>query len=75
MPLVISLAVDHPPDVLVADTTRAMAVRGADGLELADGKPQSFALDVWRDTYADPIATPAAQSCDELRASETAPLD
>jgi competence protein ComEC len=66
VPLVVLLAVDHPPDVLIADTTRAVAIRGADGLELADGKPQSFALNIWRATYADPIATAAAQSCDGL---------
>jgi competence protein ComEC len=65
VPLVMLLAVDHAPDVLVADTTRAMAVRGRAGLELADGKSRSFALDVWRETYADPIATAAAESCDD----------
>ena len=66
VPLVIVFAVDHAPDVLIADTTRAVVVRGADGLELADGKPQSFALEVWRDTYADPIAVPAKVSCDSV---------
>ncbi len=65
-PLVVLLAVDRPPDVLVADTTQAMAVRGPTGLELADGKAQSFALDVWRETYAEPIATAAAVSCDSV---------
>jgi competence protein ComEC len=64
--LIIVFAVDKPPDVLIADTTQAMAVRGPTGLELADGKSASFALDVWRDTYADPIATPAAETCDSL---------
>jgi len=66
VPLVILFAVDRPPDVLVADTTKAVAVRGVGGLELADGKPQSFALNVWRDTYADPISAAAVQSCDAL---------
>ena len=60
MPLVIVFAVDRPPDVLIADTTQAMAVRGDGGLELAAGKSESFALDVWRDTYAEPIAEPRA---------------
>ncbi len=64
VPLVVIFAVDHPPDVLVADTTLATVIRGPTGLELADGKPRSFALDVWRETYADPIATAATQSCD-----------
>jgi competence protein ComEC len=64
LPLIIVFAVDHQPDVLIADTTKAMVIRGPAGLELASGKPQSFALDVWRDTYADPMLTPAPQSCD-----------
>lgn len=66
LPLVVLFAIDRPPDVLIADTTQAMAVRGQSGLELADGKPQSFALDVWRETYADPIATAANLSCDSV---------
>jgi competence protein ComEC len=66
VPLVVLLAVDRPPDVLIADTTQAMAVRGPSGLELADGKAQSFALDVWRETYAEPIETAAAVSCDSV---------
>ena len=66
VPLVVLLAVDKPPDVLIADTTQAMAVRGPMRLELADGKPRSFALDVWRETYAEPIETPAAVRCDSV---------
>jgi competence protein ComEC len=66
LPAVILLALDQPPDVLIADTTRAVAVRGPTGLELADGKSASFALDVWRETYTEPIATPAAVSCDSI---------
>lgn len=64
VPLVILLAVDHAPDVLISDTTQALVIRGASGLELADGRPKSFALDVWRETYADPIAKPMAETCD-----------
>ncbi|MEO7221214.1 MAG: hypothetical protein ABIY37_01965, partial [Devosia sp.] len=41
-------------------------VRGPTGLELADGKAQSFALDVWRETYAELIETPAALRCDSV---------
>jgi competence protein ComEC len=66
LPLVVLLAVDRPPDVLIADTTQAMAVRGSTGLELADGKPKSFALDVWRETYAEPIEIVADVSCDSV---------
>jgi len=63
VPLVVAFAVDHPPDVLVADTTQAVVVRGATGLELAAGKPQSFALNIWRETLSDPIANPADETC------------
>jgi competence protein ComEC len=66
VPLVVLFAVDNAPDVLIADTTRAMVVRGPAGLELADGKPKSFALGVWRGTYADPIEVPAKQGCDSV---------
>src|SRR5690606_19848521 len=59
VPAVILVALDHPPGVLIADTTLAIAVRGPAGLELADGKSASFALGIWRETYAEPIATPA----------------
>jgi competence protein ComEC len=63
VPLVIIFAVDHAPDVLVADTTQAVVVRGASGLELAAGKSQSFALGIWRETLSDPIATAASETC------------
>jgi competence protein ComEC len=64
LPLVVLFALDRQPDVLVSDTTRAVVIRGPTGLEVADGKSKSFALDVWRDTYADLIATTANRSCD-----------
>jgi len=66
VPLVLLFGLDHPPDVLIADTTQAIAMRGADGLDLLDGKAKSFVLDVWRETYSDAIATPAAAGCDAL---------
>lgn len=66
IPLVPLLALDHPPDVLIADTTQATVIRGPTGLELADGKPASFALDVWRETYAEPIDVAAATRCDSI---------
>ncbi len=66
VPAVVLLTVDRPPDVLIADTTRAIAVRGPTGLELADGRPASFALEVWRETYAAPIAVAATQGCDSI---------
>ncbi len=66
LPMVALFALDGSPDVLIADTTQAMVVRGPTGLELAAGKSKSFALDVWRETYADPIAVAAKESCDSV---------
>jgi competence protein ComEC len=66
VPAVILFALDVRPDVLIADTTRAVAIRGPSGLELADGKPQSFALGVWRETYAEPITAAASVNCDSI---------
>ncbi|MEQ1902143.1 MAG: ComEC/Rec2 family competence protein [Devosia sp.] len=66
LPLVLLFALDKPPDVLIADTTQAIAIRGPEGLELATGRSSSFALDVWRETYAEPIEKSAAISCDSI---------
>ena len=66
LPAVLLLALDRPPDVLIADTTQAVAMREADGLALAAGQRRSFALDVWRETYGEPIAAQAAVSCDSV---------
>jgi competence protein ComEC len=51
VPAVALFALDRPPDVLVADTTQAVAVRLADGLRIVAGKPRGFAVEVWRETY------------------------
>jgi len=66
VPAVLLLAVDRPPDVLISDTTQALAMRGADGLDLVAGKPDSFAVKVWRDTYAEPLEPAALLRCDSL---------
>ncbi len=53
VPLVLLFALDGPPDVLIADTTQAVAMRNGEGLALIAGKPGSFAVDVWSETYGD----------------------
>lgn len=65
VPAVLLLAMDRPPDVLIADTTRAVALRGAEGLGLIDGKAGSFAVEVWAETYGEPIGRGEAR-CDGL---------
>ena len=64
-PAVLLFAMDKPPDVLIADTTRAVAMRGTDGLGLIDGKAGSFAVEVWAETYGEPIGQ-GAPSCDAV---------
>ncbi|AKR55367.1 hypothetical protein XM25_06010 [Devosia sp. H5989] len=49
------LTLDKPPDVLVADTTQAVAVRQEGGMGLASGKANSFAVEIWQETYSEPI--------------------
>lgn len=65
--IVLAFCFDQRPDVLVADTTQAVAIRGSDGLGLVTGKTGSFAVDVWADTYQEPIAaTLTGTLCDGL---------
>ncbi|HVX82168.1 MAG TPA: ComEC/Rec2 family competence protein, partial [Devosiaceae bacterium] len=76
LPAVILFALDRPPDVLVSDTTQALAIRGPDGLDLAQGKPQSFAVNVWRETYRDAIGPlpSGATRCDSLGCVSTSSI-
>lgn len=71
IPAVLLVALDRPPDVLVADTTQAVAVRGDGGLELVAGKPESFAVTIWRETWGDRLEPAAKGSfgCDSLGCS------
>lgn len=55
LPAVALLALDQPPDVLIADTTQAIAYRADGGLRMLTGKPASFAVDVWRESYGEVI--------------------
>jgi competence protein ComEC len=68
VPAVLLFALDRQPDVLIADTTQALAMRGSVGLELIAGKPKSFAVDVWSQTYKQAIgpASPGTTNCDAL---------
>jgi competence protein ComEC len=60
IPAIMAFALDQPPDVLISDTTQALAIRGPDGLVLAAGKQDSFAVDVWSETFKQAIR-PAPQ--------------
>ena len=65
LPAVPLLALERPPDVLIADSTQAVAVRSAAGMQVVVGKPQSFAVDVWRETYGGAFDG-AATGCDSI---------
>jgi len=63
--LLVLFATSPPPDILVADTTKAVAVRGSDGLALVSGRANSFAVRAWSETYMEPIAPVSEEkSCD-----------
>jgi competence protein ComEC len=73
VPAVLLLGLDGPPDVLISDTTQAIAMRDADGLKLVAGKPDSFAVKVWRDTYAEAMQAAPLLRCDSLGCFGTSP--
>jgi competence protein ComEC len=76
IPAIMGFAVAAPPDVLVSDTTQAIALRGADGLALVSGKPGSFSVNIWGETYRQPIgpAPPGTTACDSLGCISHSPL-
>jgi competence protein ComEC len=75
LPAILAFAMDRPPDLVVADTTLAVAMRGDEGLALISGKPGSFAVRVWEETYGQPIAAAADTllRCDALACIGTSP--
>jgi len=74
VPGVALLALDGPPDVLISDSTQAIAMRGTDGLALVAGKPGSFAVEVWSETYAEKLEPAPLLSCDSLGCFGTSPV-
>ncbi|WP_375450953.1 ComEC/Rec2 family competence protein [uncultured Devosia sp.] len=67
IPAILLFALDARPDVLIADTTRAVAVRSTSGLGLLAGKTGTFAVDVWSQYYQEDIADALDDAhCDSL---------
>ncbi|VAW14739.1 DNA internalization-related competence protein ComEC/Rec2 [hydrothermal vent metagenome] len=63
--LLILFATSPSPDILVADSTKAIAVRQSDGLALISGRANSFAVRAWSKAYIEPIAARTEEkSCD-----------
>ncbi len=71
---VLGLGFEPRPDILISDTTQAVAVRSPDGMALASGKTGSFAVDVWSQNYQTEIAAshPAGR-CDSAACIVTQP--
>lgn len=67
LPLVLLVGFEQRPDLLIADTTQAVALRTADSVGLITGKTGSFAVDVWGQHYQQSIAPSATGAlCDSL---------
>lgn len=67
LPLILLVGLDQRPDILIADTTQAVALRTGEGLGLVTGRTGSFAVNVWTRHYQEAIAAKAAgSSCDSL---------
>src|SRR5690606_3747912 len=47
VPLVLLAGLDQRPDILIADSTQAVALRSEAGMGLITGRTGSFAVDVW----------------------------
>ncbi len=67
IPLLLAFGRLPPPDVMIADTTQAVAVREEGGLFLISGRSNTFATNAWGETYLEPI-TGASENvnCDAL---------
>src|SRR5690606_38445375 len=67
VPLILLVGLDQRPDLLIADTTQAVALRTEAGMGLITGRTGSFAVDVWSDHYQEPIAASVEGTlCDSL---------
>jgi competence protein ComEC len=65
VPAVLLVALDRPPDVIIADSTQAVAMRTEAGLQVIAGQPRSFAVAVWREAYGEALE-PAPIRCDSI---------
>jgi competence protein ComEC len=67
VPLILLVGLDQRPDLLIADTTQAVALRTDAGMGLISGRSGSFATEVWGEHYQEPIAeTMEGMGCDSL---------
>lgn len=65
IPVIVLFCTEPVPDVLVADSTQALAVRHDDQLGLIAGRLNTFATNVWSERYMETIAARHEQTgCD-----------
>ncbi len=66
VPLIALFGRDVAPDVLISDSSKAVAMRLEDGLGLISGRSPSFATTAWEETYMQTIAKkPPHVACDK----------
>ncbi|WP_210283027.1 ComEC/Rec2 family competence protein [Devosia subaequoris] len=67
LPVILAFGFEPRPDILIADTTQAVAIRDGDEMSLVTGRTGSFAVNVWSDHYQTEITAPhPAARCDSL---------
>lgn len=67
LPIILMFGLEPRPDVLIADTTQAVAIRDGEGMGLATGRVGSFAVDVWSQDYQTEIAgSHSGARCDSI---------
>ncbi len=83
VPLIALFGLDRSPDILIANSTKAIAVRGNPikgetdkySLALISGRTGSFATNVWQDNYQEPIGKKLQGAlCDETACFYNSPL-
>ncbi|MCD7060934.1 ComEC/Rec2 family competence protein [Pelagibacterium xiamenense] len=76
MPLVLLFGLERAPDILIADTSQAIAVRHDSQLALVAGRTNTFATDVWSERYMEPIGSNhETTNCDEIGCVIASDLD
>jgi competence protein ComEC len=74
LPIIAVFGFEPRPDVIIADTTQAVAISDGETLALASGRTGSFAVDVWGQHYQTKIAqTHSGAHCDSLGCIVTTP--
>ena len=67
LPLIFLIGFEQRPDLLIADTTQAIALRTDAGMGLVTGRPGSFAVNAWSNHYQQDIAAQLdGVRCDSL---------